>query len=561
MEQTPSPARCAATRPADLPASRRSADGTAGDSRTSRAGDALRATATLVEEQLRELRAALAHAEFDPSSVTAASSRADRRLRPADVEWWDAAASASASRRLKSYQSADVYVKKAARRVAAHRKWHAPDSSQAKAAREACTGALDDLRLASLVLQERHEEDAERIRRARGGTDVSRGGTDDAEHVELDAEFDAELDADARHDAAARLRAQIEPLIDAVDASARRLRRDAKAAAAEARRATRGDGESSVVADAPLSPLFSRHPSRQPDARLVEELRRASSANEKLRDELRRARADAAATRSSATRDATLAEAASAAAAAASAAADAEMVSLRKESARWRAMYDALREEAGRGVSASEADALRLAVKHAEDRHRRELTLLGTEHGNAHASLRRSLADAERRWADLAPRVDRAERRAEAALAALAEETARREAAEAESARLRGDATCAERAEAAAANDARAADARANDEVKRAERRYRDELKTRLELERRLERAEEEATRDWRVLAAEEVTRRAREDAAKERERADALQRELDETRREVIEGGIRRAGEAMAAAKRDDAGGGATTT
>ena len=554
MEQTPSPARCAATRPADLPASHRSADGTAGDSRTSRAGDALRATATLVEEQLRELRAALAHAEFDPSSVAASSSRADRRLRPADVEWWDAAASASASRRLKSYQSADVYVKKAARRVAAHRKWHAPDSSQAKAAREACTGALDDLRLASLVLQERHEEDAERIRRARGGTD---------------AELDAEFDADARHDAAARLRAQIEPLIDAVDASARRLRRDAKAAAAEARRATRGDGESSVVADAPLSPLFSRPPSRQPDARrsslpdarLVDELRRASSANGKLRDELRRARADAAATRSSATRDATLAEAASAAAAAASAAADAEMVSLRKESARWRAMYDALREEAGRGVSASEADALRLAVKHAEDRHRRELTLLGTEHGNAHASLRRSLADAERRWADLAPRVDRAERRAEAALAALAEETARREAAEAESARLRGDASRAERAEAAAANDARAADARANDEMKRAERRYRDELKTRLELERRLERAEDEATRDWRVLAAEEVTRRAREDAAKERERADALQRELDETRRKVIEGGVRRAGEAMAAAKRDDADGGATTT
>ena len=170
MEQTPSPARCAATRPADLPASHRSADGTAGDSRTSRAGDALRATATLVEEQLRELRAALAHAEFDPSSVAASSSRADRRLRPADVEWWDAAASASASRRLKSYQSADVYVKKAARRVAAHRKWHAPDSSQAKAAREACTGALDDLRLASLVLQERHEEDAEQSNptRARG---------------------------------------------------------------------------------------------------------------------------------------------------------------------------------------------------------------------------------------------------------------------------------------------------------------------------------------------------------------------------------------------------------
>jgi len=522
----------------------------------------LRATATLVEEQLRELRAALAHAEFDPSSVAASSSRADRRLRPADVEWWDAAASASASRRLKSYQSADVYVKKAARRVAAHRKWHAPDSSQAKAAREACTGALDDLRLASLVLQERHEEDAERIRRARGGTDAELD-------AELDAEFDAEFDADARHDAAARLRAQIEPLIDAVDASARRLRRDAKAAAAEARRATRGDGESSVVADAPLSPLFSRPPSRQPDARrsslpdarLVDELLRASSANGKLRDELRRARADAAATRSSATRDATLAEAASAAAAAASAAADAEMVSLRKESARWRAMYDALREEAERGVSASEADALRLAVKHAEDRHRRELTLLGTEHGNAHASLRRSLADAERRWADLAPRVDRAERRAEAALAALAEETARREAAEAESARLRGDASRAERAEAAAANDARAADARANDEVKRAERRYRDELKTRLELERRLERAEEEATRDWRVVAAEEVTRRAREDAAKERERADALQRELDETRRKVIEGGVRRAGEAMAAAKRDDADGGATTT
>ena len=509
----------------------------------------MRATATLVEEQLRELRAALAHAEFDAPPVAPSSSRADRRLRPADAEWWDAAASASASRRLQSYQSADVYIKKAAKRVAAHRKWHAPDSAQAKAAREACTGALDDLRLASLVLQERHQEDAERIRRARSGTDVSR--VDDGADDERDAEFD---DA-ARRDAAARLRAEIEPLVAAVDASVQRLRRDAKAAAAESRREFHNERErernAANAVDVSSSP---RRRECEPEARLVDELRRASSANEELRDELRRAREDAAATRTSASR----AEAALAAAAAAAAAADAEMVTLRKESARWRAMYDALREDAGRGVSAAEADALRLAVKHAEDRHRRELMLLGVEHGNAHASLRRSLADAERRWADLAPRLDRAERRAEAAEAALAEETARREAAEAESARNRVDASRSAKAEAAAADDARAADARANDEVERAERRYRDELKTRLELERRLERAEEDATRDWRVLAAEEVTRRAREEAAAERERADALQRELDEARRKIIEGDARRAGEALAAAKRDDAGGGA---
>ena len=531
----------------------------------------MRATATLVEEQLRELRAALAHAEFDARPVASSSSRADRRLRPADAEWWDAAASASASRRLQSYQSADVYIKKAARRVAAHRKWHAPDSAQAKAAREACTRALDDLRLASLVLQERHEEDAERIRRARGGTGASR--VDDGADAEFDdAEFAAAAaaaprDDDARRDAAARLRAEIEPLVAAVDASVQRLRRDAKAAAAESRREfhRERDGErvAANAADADADANVSSSPrgrrrEREPDARLVDELRRASSANEELRDELRRAREDAAATRSSASRDAARAEAAFAAAAAAAAAADDEMVTLRKESARWRAMYDALREDAGRGVSAAEADALRLAVKHAEDRHRRELMLLGVEHGNAHASLRRSLADAERRWADLAPRLDRAERRAEAAEAALAEETARREAAEAESARNRGDASRAAKAEAAAADDARAADARANDEVDRAERRYRDELKTRLELERRLERAEEDATRDWRVLAAEEVTRRAREEAAAERERADALQRELDEARRKIIEGDARRAGEALAAAKRDDTGGGA---
>ena len=64
---------------------------------------------------------------------------------------------------------------------------------------------------------------------------------------------------------------------------------------------------------------------------------------------------------------------------------------LKAEAEKWRAMYDAVRDDASNDSQArAEADALRMSVQHAEDRHRRELMLLGTEHGNAYAAMRRN---------------------------------------------------------------------------------------------------------------------------------------------------------------------------
>ena len=332
--------------------------------RTSRAGDALRATATLVEEQLRELRAALARTSSTPPpsphrprAPTVASAprtssggtppRPPRRL--ADVQ------ELPERRRLRqkrlpgaSPRSANGTPQTLHRRRRRERRvrarwttYDSPPSSSRRGTRRTPSESG-----------------------ARAGEPTSRAGADDAEHVELDAELDAEFDADARHDAAARLRAQIEPLIDAVDASARRLRRDAKAAAAEARRATRGGRRrSSVVADAPLSPLFSRasfSPTRRAtrggtSSRVVRERKTARRTWSRARgrggdaivgDSRRDARGGGVGRRRrrrlrrGGCRDGR---------------------ARKRICARWRAMYDALREEAGRGVSASEADALRLA--------------------------------------------------------------------------------------------------------------------------------------------------------------------------------------------------------
>jgi hypothetical protein len=71
----------------------------------------------------------------------------------------DAADVASRESRLRSYQTADAYIKKAASTIAAHQKWYA-DSAKTRKAKEACVGALEELRRASMVLQRRHDEDA-----------------------------------------------------------------------------------------------------------------------------------------------------------------------------------------------------------------------------------------------------------------------------------------------------------------------------------------------------------------------------------------------------------------
>lgn len=84
-------------------------------------------------------------------------------------------------------------------------------------------------------------------------------------------------------------------------------------------------------------------------------------------------------------------------------------------------------------------DALRLAMTHIEDRHRRELMLLGTEHGNAYAALRRTLAAAERRVADIEPALEAAEVRSRSREDQYREERSARLDLEETLARVKGD--------------------------------------------------------------------------------------------------------------------------
>jgi hypothetical protein len=77
--------------------------------------------------------------------------------------------------------------------------------------------------------------------------------------------------------------------------------------------------------------------------------------------------------------------------------------------------------------------------RYAEDRHRRELMLLGTEHGNAYAALRCTLAAAERRVADMEPALEASEVRCRSREDQYREERNARLDLEEMVARMRGD--------------------------------------------------------------------------------------------------------------------------
>ena len=190
-----------------------------------------RQVAARLEKHTAALRSAMDQtSRLDDGSASDASAKgalAAAAARALDADAADAASSsddddddaeaAARETRLRSYQTADVYIKKAAAKIAGHKKWYADRAKREKAS-ESCAGALEELRLASMVLQRRHDEDAadeclkkkSSVRRRR---DVASGES-------LVPSVAGVVDA-----------VSVQSAVDALVATARRLRADADAAA------------------------------------------------------------------------------------------------------------------------------------------------------------------------------------------------------------------------------------------------------------------------------------------------------------------------------------------
>ena len=112
--------------------------------------DEMKQAASTVESQVNQLKLvvhkALGGGDFD------AALKARKEL---EGEWWDTKEQME-SHKIVSYQQADVYIKRAASRMSTHRKWYA---TQNKRANKTIEDALEELRLASLVLQQKQQEE------------------------------------------------------------------------------------------------------------------------------------------------------------------------------------------------------------------------------------------------------------------------------------------------------------------------------------------------------------------------------------------------------------------
>ena len=105
--------------------------------------------ADLVAAQMHALRGIVVRHD----AAGTATAKALEAREAAETEWWDAREAASDSK-LISYQKTDHYVKRAATRAAAQRKF-VTNKNAGKSLGEAC----EDLRLASLVLKQTHDEE------------------------------------------------------------------------------------------------------------------------------------------------------------------------------------------------------------------------------------------------------------------------------------------------------------------------------------------------------------------------------------------------------------------
>ena len=377
------------------------------------AAESMRQVAARLERHTAALRSAMDRtSRLDHVSAIGASAKG--AVAAADAADADLAAH---EKRLRSYQTADAYIKKAAAKIAGHKKWYA-DRAKGEKVSESCAGALEELRLASMVLQRRHDEDAadapaaaaRRSRRdaaAAATTAVSGKGRRDvvdavavrsamdafvatARRLRADADVVASREATARAEiAAARKRetappenvAKREPPAPrAFDSNVKEARRKASDDEPKPKPKPRGS-------ETERAPSPARDPG--PRAELERALRAATRERDALDSILEEAHARAERQR----RAFEAARRADAARVEASAARTRRALG---ESVRWKALVAATRDDATRGIGAEEAEALRESLRASRDAHRRELSLLGAEHGNQCASLRRVLADTER---------------------------------------------------------------------------------------------------------------------------------------------------------------------
>ena len=526
------------------------------DPNNARSYEEMKQAASTVESQVNQLKLvvhkALGGGDFD------AALKARKEL---EGEWWDTKEQME-SHKIVSYQQADVYIKRAASRMSTHRKWYA---TQNKRANKTIEDALEELRLASLVLQQKQ--------------------TEEEQSAEALAKASAELTKSVRAEAAAvqRLRADLDPIVAAVTAEMERLGTDLT------RWSASRAGKTHVVAtveqrmDAPVAtpvrrdpapPIVPASPAPQaarvaPDSapvepqvivkevvkyvdriverevpversvesadsdverrRLADDLRRVTARCAALDDECADARAahrrDAAklAEQIESLRDALSRESASTSV-------------LKAEAEKWRAMYDAVRDDASNDSQArAEADALRMSVQHAEDRHRRELMLLGTEHGNAYAALRKSVAAAEKRCADLESQVEAAEKR-------CGEEEKRRREADDKRAELERQLRLLQADTRTNADRAMSSARDLMDQLSSADARIRVLQDQKEELAKKLAEMEETNTKllgqnsgsDWRLIAAEAKLKQTADHLASEQQETARLNAEIDKLTEQV---------------------------
>ena len=524
------------------------------DPNNARSYEEMKQAASTVESQVNQLKLvvhkALGGGDFD------AALKARKEL---EGEWWDTKEQME-SHKIVSYQQADVYIKRAASRMSTHRKWYA---TQNKRANKTIEDALEELRLASLVLQQKQ--------------------TEEEQSAEALAKASAELTKSVRAEAAAvqRLRADLDPIVAAVTAEMERLGTDLT------RWSASRAGKTHVVAtveqrmDAPVAtpvrrdpapPIVPASPAPQaarvaPDSapvepqvivkevvkyvdriverevpversvesadsdverrRLADDLRRVTARCAALDDECADARAahrrDAAklAEQIESLRDALSRESTSV---------------LKAEAEKWRAMYDAVRDDASNDSQArAEADALRMSVQHAEDRHRRELMLLGTEHGNAYAALRKSVAAAEKRCADLESQVEAAEKR-------CGEEEKRRREADDKRAELESQLRLLQADTRTNADRAMSSARDLMDQLSSADARIRVLQDQKEELAKKLAEMEETNTKllgqnsgsDWRLIAAEAKLKQTADHLASEQQETSRLNAEIDKLTEQV---------------------------
>ena len=471
----------------------------------SRNHDELSTKAANLEEQMHSLRAIIDRA-MDASGVGSAAGtgklafKALRQTTEGFENWWEAKLNSS----LNSYHDADVYIKRAAAGLAGHRKWYAQANKRAS---KQITDALEDMRLASLVLQQKHGEE------------------EDAAKAMAAASKELTVSVRAEHVAMAQLRAQLEPAVSAITDSVEELR----AAIKSARIST---ATTITTAAAPTTPMNNNtvvHVTGGPDpAALMEEILRAREAADDAALALRRSQTAAQQDQAKMMEEIKQLRESLARDGAAAAVA-------RAESEKWRAMYDAARNESGRDDKArSEVDALRLAVAHAEDRHRRELMLLGTEHGNAYAALRRSLAAAERRVADLEPALEASETRCRSREDQYREERNARLDLEETLARMRGDVERSAKEARYAKEEAAEAVEETEAKVARAEAWAKWRLAIAAAVRQNQDR-KQSVGGNWRLAAAESKFNSAVEDLAKEQSRATQLERDLEYAKEELL--------------------------